>query len=121
MELEFEITLHLRNNIPQAQDEKFHVGDEEIDVMVKVDYEEFVPGRFTGPPEDCYPDEGGGHEVLSILRDMSGDGDWEEINSDTLPDSVESYIGDCVNDELKKLDERDEHARDNRRGRRRRR
>lgn len=31
-----------------------------IPCQIKVVYwEPFVPGRFSGPPEQCYPDEGG--------------------------------------------------------------
>jgi hypothetical protein len=105
MELEFEATLHLRNNVPQGDDAEWRVGDEEIDVLVQVDYEPYVPAKTYGPPENCYPAEGGGHEVLRILRDMSGDGDWEEIDSYPLPESVESYLAQCVEDKLKEMDE----------------
>lgn len=34
--------------------------DKEFDIEV----EEFREGRFSGPPEDCYPDEGGGFEPV---------------------------------------------------------
>lgn len=46
-----------------------------------------IPGRYSGPPEDCYPDEGGETEVLTItcngidasfLRDSEI---WEDIES----------------------------------------
>lgn len=36
-------------------------------------YEPYVPGRFSGAPEDCYPDEG-------------GYGEWEVCNLKGEPD-----------------------------------
>lgn len=32
------------------------------------DHEPFVPGRYSGPPEDCYPDEGGYSEYRVLDR-----------------------------------------------------
>lgn len=34
-----------------------------------VDYEDFVPAKTSGPPEDCYPEEGGYIEFESLTVD----------------------------------------------------
>ena len=42
---------------------------EEIEIEVEVTYEPgyFTPGRLSGPPEDCYPDEGADPEIVSVV------------------------------------------------------
>lgn len=42
--------------------------DEEIEIDVTVSYEPgyFIPGRFSGPPGDCYPDDGADPEIVSV-------------------------------------------------------
>ncbi len=35
----------------------------------EVIYEPVIPGRYSGPPEDCYPDEGGTVEFESLTCD----------------------------------------------------
>lgn len=43
------------------------IGDDdwvEYEYSLDVDWEPFTPGRMYGPPEDCYPDEGGGADVI---------------------------------------------------------
>lgn len=32
----------------------------------EVDYEHYVPARVSGPPEDCYPEEGGTAEITAL-------------------------------------------------------
>lgn len=51
-------------SLPHAVDWQFQrVNDEGdgylIEVLVRYDIEPYVPGRLSGPPEDCYPPEGG--------------------------------------------------------------
>ena len=40
---------------------------EATEVVVEFDYTDFVPGRFSGPAESCYEDEGGELEILSVM------------------------------------------------------
>ena len=89
--LELEGNLHLRNETPLGlgPEVKWRMGDDQADVRIHVD-----PGL-----------DGAKNEVLRILRDFSGDGDWEEITIDSLPDSVKAYIDDLVTDESEKMAE----------------
>ena len=41
----------------------------EIDLEVEYLYSPSVPGRYSGPPEDCYPDEPSEVEVISVKCD----------------------------------------------------
>lgn len=53
----------------------------------------YQPGRFSGPPEDCYPDEGE-TEILSVI---GPDGkDWQDKLSDSENDSIIQMITDNV-------------------------
>jgi hypothetical protein len=38
----------------------------ELEVLIEFDYVPFVPARTMGPPEDCYPAEGGFVEVNAV-------------------------------------------------------
>lgn len=42
--------------------------EEEIEFEVEVEYKPgwFQPGRYSGPPEDCYPDEGEDPEIIRV-------------------------------------------------------
>jgi hypothetical protein len=57
----------------------------EVDVLVYGSRTPVVRGRYYGPPELCYPDEGGEIEITSVVID-GGDHDGEEIDIDALPD-----------------------------------
>jgi len=39
----------------------------EVCVEIEGDYEPFVPARISGPPEDCYPAEGGTFDITDIF------------------------------------------------------
>jgi len=41
--------------------------EEELELTVRGTVSKFIPGRFFGPPENCYPDEGGEAEIEAIL------------------------------------------------------
>lgn len=41
----------------------------EIELRVEALVSRFRPGRYSGPPENCFPDEGGGIEEMSITWD----------------------------------------------------
>ena len=53
--------------------------------VLHVDVEPFVQGRLSGPPEDCYPSEGGyatGYGDVLWKKGKKGDGEkiaWEEF------------------------------------------
>lgn len=44
-------------------------GDEDIDIDVDYEVAPYDPGRTYGPPEDCYPPEGGEITSLTAYRD----------------------------------------------------
>lgn len=44
-------------------------GGDEIDVEVLYTLEPYYPARIYGPPEDCYPAEGGDVEELAAYLD----------------------------------------------------
>jgi hypothetical protein len=63
------------------------LGDDnflEYEYKLDVDWEPFVPGRLSGPPEDCYPDEGGGADVIEddVERRLASDSKakWETVS-----------------------------------------
>jgi hypothetical protein len=71
-------------------------GEEQV-FTVEVDYYPFVPGRFSGPPEKCYEDEGGfvelcravnaaGVEVNIELTDKENQEIYDQITEDNQVD-----------------------------------
>ena len=62
-----------------SRDEDSLAPEEVFEFEVQVDYEPgwFAPGKFSGPPENCYPDEG---EDPEILRVVTLDEDEEEVD-----------------------------------------
>lgn len=67
-------------------------GDD-IDVIVAYEIEPYVPGKISGPPEDCYPTEGGYVTDMLVTLDDGTDApveitaderkaieDWIELN-----------------------------------------
>lgn len=51
-----------------------------IEFEVEVTYDEgyFIPGRLSGPPEDCYPDDCSDPEITEVLR-LEEDGSKTDI------------------------------------------
>lgn len=41
---------------------------EEVEVVLRGNYEPFVRGKMYGRPEDCYPDEGGYVEEVEVVE-----------------------------------------------------
>lgn len=39
-----------------------------VEVLIRYDIEPYVPGKVSGPPEDCYPPEGGYVDALVALK-----------------------------------------------------
>ncbi len=61
-------TTTISRPIPNSEDEV------EIEIAVFGDYEPFVPARVSGPPEDCYPSEGGyAQDVYAVFDDEGND------------------------------------------------
>lgn len=44
-------------------------GEDEIDIEVEYSVSAYYPAKISGPPEDCYPAEGGEIETLTAYRD----------------------------------------------------
>lgn len=44
-------------------------GDEEFELYVEYDIDPYDPGVTSGPPENCYPPEGGGVSDMRITVD----------------------------------------------------
>ena len=51
-------------------------GEEEVCLLVRGTASPVVPGRTFGPPERCYPDEGGDVEIVEIVLDAPGNAAW---------------------------------------------
>jgi hypothetical protein len=54
-------------------------ADDDVPYLVQYEYEPLIPGRFSGPPEKCYPDEGGSLAIGDIF-----------LNSEWVP--VDGFI-----------------------------
>lgn len=48
-------------------------SEEERDVTVTADISAYDPGKLYGPPETCYPAEGGTAELVSVIDDETGE------------------------------------------------
>lgn len=80
-------------------------GEDEIELTIEGRVSPLVRGRFMGPAEDCYPDEGGEAEVTAVLAGgLAWDGtltaDEERAAEDALRESVDEDDGgsDCFDD-----------------------
>jgi hypothetical protein len=38
----------------------------ELELEIEGDYDPYIPAKISGPPEDCYPSEGGSFTVTEI-------------------------------------------------------
>ena len=45
--------------------------EEEIDLVIDYEVSKYYPGRYSGPPEDCYPPEGG--EITLLIVNHHGE------------------------------------------------
>jgi len=64
----------------------------EIDLQVEYNYSPMVPGRYSGPPEDCYPDEPPEVEILRVRCDsLLISGPMEILLASALDDD-ESFL-----------------------------
>ena len=64
------------------------------DYSADVEYEPYIPGKLSGPPENCYPPEGGCASVVKLWRDKTliapGDYPVDLPDSDALYEMAES-------------------------------
>ncbi len=71
--------------------------DEDIEIDVTITYEEgyFIPGRLSGPPEDCYPDDGEDPEIISVV--MLGGFEEHDITETLTGAEIEELVQVCIN------------------------
>lgn len=90
----------------------------EIEVTVCGDYEPFVPARTYGPPEDCYPSEGGyATDMVAIFTDGSKErviplsdeevAGFEEQMAEAVMDAAESAYEDAMESRAEAMAERE--------------
>lgn len=86
----------MTSQLSHAVDWEFYRESDEqtVEVTIRYDIEPYVPGRISGPPEDCYPPEGGGvtdliafkpgtEEVIELTDEVRKEvSDWIERNHD---------------------------------------
>lgn len=51
-------------------------AEDDVPYRVLFEYEPLIPGRFSGPPEKCYPDEGGSLAIGDIFLN----GEWVPVD-----------------------------------------
>jgi hypothetical protein len=83
-----EITFNVLRDDPQGQ-------EQELDLLVTANVTPVRPARISGPPENCYPAEGGEVEIESIKLDGSPwtgtltEAEEEELRLEILEDADE--------------------------------
>ncbi len=65
--------------------------DAEIAVTIEYTITPLIPARVSGPPEDCYPAEGGEVDNLKVTRDDNGE---DVVLTDTEEEAVVTHIQD---------------------------
>lgn len=67
---------------------------EHIEVTLNVEGSSyFTPGRYSGPPENCYPDEGE-TEITSVVDDKGND--WMNLLTDSEKERIKELIIEAV-------------------------
>lgn len=87
------------------------VGGETEEITLKIEFEvyPFVPGRMSGPPEMCYPDEGGFAEINKVMTETEDEWDGELTDKEEERFCTAAYESWCesADDDLD-LDEYDD-------------
>lgn len=66
--------------------------EEEIDLVIDYEVSKYYPGRYSGPPEDCYPPEGG--EITSFI--VTHNDDLFDVSQEEI-EKIEAFIYDNHN------------------------
>ena len=62
-----------------------------MEVTVGYTVTPYDPGRTSGPPEDCYPPEGGEAEIVYVLDPEGHHVDWTEEENERWCKWIEEY------------------------------
>lgn len=81
----------------------------EVEFVMTYEYTPFRPGRFSGPPEDCYPDEPEELEIESIENTSSilPDGNLMNILEDDFIELLKDRLLDAIHDDFVDIDPSD--------------
>lgn len=81
----------------------------EVEFVMTYEYSPFRPGRYSGPPEDCYPDEPEELEIESIehLSSILPDGDLTPILEDNFIELLEDRLLDAIHESSLDIDPSD--------------
>lgn len=81
----------------------------EVEFVMTYEYTPFRPGRFSGPPEDCYPDEPEELEIESIENTSSilPDGNLMNILEDDFIELLKDRLLDAIHDDFGDIDPSD--------------
>ncbi len=82
---------------------------QELELELRGTMEPFVRGRTSGPPEDCYPDEGGSADIDGVFL---GGKPWTgKLTPEELEDAreafMEAYPGDAEDREYDAAEDRE--------------
>ena len=74
----------------------------EVEFVMTYEYTPFRPGRISGPPEDCYPDEPEELEIESIehISSILPDGNLMNILEDDFIEHLEDRLLDAIHDDF---------------------
>lgn len=60
--------------------------DDETEITVEYTRTPFIPAKLYGPPEDCYPAEGGETEIVGISKIVDG----REVSFEPTPEQLQT-------------------------------
>ena len=76
----------------QASDTDGLDPEEEIEIEIEVIYEPgyWIPGQLTGPPEDCFPDDGADPEIVSVYSN------GKDISDSLTDQEIINIVDACI-------------------------